>query len=215
MHYGAGEWTDFVRNLVSEKDRIDMEEHRAVCSQCGVLFEFLRKVAITGQNEQVYTQASEALTASARALFVSERAQSRVRSRITRALQTLTGKLTYDSAADLLPAGARAARPASRQMLYEVGDFCLDLRFDRETGSTKVTLVGQIANRRDPAFLVAKLPVLILSSSGVVAETESNEFGEFSLDYTPGRDLRVSVQIGNACIQIEAPVKGLSEAYET
>ena len=67
-----------------------------------------------------------------------------------KALQILAGHLTYDSAGDLQPAGARANRSDSRQVLYEAGDFCLDLRFDRERDSMQIMLVGQVANQKNP-----------------------------------------------------------------
>jgi len=214
QHYGAGEWTDYVRNLVSEKERIEMEEHRAKCPECEGLFEFLRHVAAAGRDEQVYEATSQALSASARRVFATEGSGNRIRERVARALQPLVAQLTYDSAADLRPAGARASRPTTRQMLYEAGDFCLDLRFDKELDSTQVTLVGQVAKRSDPGFPSAGLPVLILSSTSVVAQTASNEFGEFSLDYTPQRDLRLSVQIADAGVQFEVPVNGVLEQNE-
>ena len=214
QHYGVGEWTDFVRNLVSEKVRIEMDEHRGACSECGALFEFLRNVAVAGQDEHIYEAASQALSESARRAFATEGSRGHLRDRVVRALQTLVAQMTYDSAADLRPVGARACRPTTRQMLYEAGDFCLDLRFDRELDSPQVTLVGQVANRSDPGFQPAGLPVLIVSNTSVVAHTASNEFGEFSLDYTPQGDLRLNVEIAVAGIQLEVPVNGVLEQHE-
>ncbi len=211
QHYGVGEWTDFVRNLVSEKQRVEMDEHRAVCPDCGSLLAFLSNVAAVGQAEHVYEAASEALSASVRNVFVSEKAPARVREWAARALRTLMAQLTYDSAADLQPAGARAYRPTIRQMLYQAGDYYLDLRFDHESDSPQVTIVGQVANSKDPAFRPAGLQVLVLAEAKVLAQAECNEFGEFSLDYVPQRDLRLSVKIPESGVQLEAAMNGTME----
>jgi hypothetical protein len=130
-------------------------------------------------------------------------------------MRTLIASLTYDSAADLRPAGARAHRPSSRQMLYEAEDFCIDLRVDQEPDSIKMTLVGQVANRTNPEFPLTRLPVRILSSEKVVAKTASNEFGEFSLDYSPRPDLRLCVSIADAGIRLEVPLQRLLEDHES
>src|SRR5579864_3919694 len=134
-HYEVSEWTDFVRNLVSEEQRSEMERHQLGCSQCASKLEFLRNVAVTARAEQAYDSASKVLAASARRVFVKPEAPGGTRDRVIDALRTLVAHLTYDSAADLRPAGARAHRPSSRQMLYEAGSYCLDLRFDQELDS--------------------------------------------------------------------------------
>lgn len=213
-HYEVGEWVDFVRNLVSETVRAEMEQHRASCKECGELLEFLESLAATAQTERAYESATVRLSASARRVF-SKPAAAGARDRVVDALRTLVAHLTYDSAADLRPAGARAHRPASRQLLYEAGDFCIDLHFDQGVDSMQMTLVGQVANRKDPGFRVTRLPIVILSSTKVVAQTASNEFGEFSLDYTPRHDLRLCVSIADAGVRLEVPLKRLIEEHES
>jgi hypothetical protein len=206
-HYEIGNWVDLVRGLVSQEQRIEMDTHRTSCSECSATFEFLRKVAAAAQEERTYEAATEALLPAARRAFTAQRGPGRLGDRVADALRTLVAHLTYDSSSDLRPAGARSGGPTTHQMLYEAGDFCLDLRFDRATDSRQVTLVGQIANRKDPALQLATLPVSIVSNDEIVAEVSSNRFGEFSLDYTPRPGLRLRVPITEAGIQVEVPLK--------
>ena len=214
QHYGVGEWTDFVRNLVSDQARLEMEQHRANCAECEAVFRFVGNLAVSARDEQVYDAASEVLADSARQAFSTQRKVSRTRDHVIRALQTLVAHLTYDSVADLRPVGARASHATTRQMLYEAGDYCLDLRFDRESESPEVTLVGQVAMRRDTSFQAGALSVLILSDRKVVAKSASNEFGEFSLQYAPARDLRLCVRIVDAGVELEVPLRGVMEQHE-
>lgn len=215
-HYEVGEWTDFARELLSGKQRAEMREHLAAgCAECSKLLEFIRQVAATAATEMAYEAATKDLAVAARQIFAQRQSGARWTERAMQALRVLAAQMTYDSALDLQPAGARANRTASRQMLYEAGDFCLDLRFDRERDSQQVMLVGQVANRKNPEFPVAKLPVLVLSGQKVITQTSSNEFGEFSLEYIPRANLRLSVPLTEAGVRIEVSLKRVMEEHES
>ncbi len=215
-HYEIGRWADFARNVLPQKERTEMEEHLVNgCAECHATLEFLRQVSATAAAEINYESVTSDLAVSARRVFTKQQAGARWPDKVIEALSVLLGTLTYDSTADLQPAGARANRAASRQMLYEAGDFCLDLRFDRERDSLHVMLVGQVANQKDPQFRVEKLPVLILSGQKVITQTASNEFGEFSLEYIPRPNLRLCVPVTDAGVRLEVPLKRLLEEHES
>lgn len=214
-HYEVGEWADYTRNLLSRDDRAEMEQHIAGgCAECAATLAFLQKVSETASAEHIYESASSALSAAARRAFVKPQPSASGLERIASALQTLVARLTYDSALDLQPAGARSSRAAGRQMLYEAGDFSLDLRVDRERDSMQVTLVGQIASQKDAKSQLANLPVELVSGKKIIAQTTSNEFGEFSLEYVPRRNMWLSVPMTSAGIRLEVPLKKLVEEHE-
>lgn len=215
-HYEVSEWTDFARNLLSQKEQAEMQSHLASgCAECGATVAFLRKVAETAAAEHAYQSATSALVARAQSAFTKTAPGQSSLDRLSAALQILVARLTYDSSLDLQPAGARATRTSGRQMLYEAGDFCLDLRLDRERDSMQVTLVGQIANQKDFNFQTAGLPVVLLSGKTIITQTTSNEFGEFSLEYVPRQNMRLSVPMDTAGIRLEVPLKRLAEEHES
>ena len=215
-HYEAGEWADFARDVLTSGERAEMEGHLiSGCSECAAQLEFIRRVAATAASEVVYESVTPDLAVAARRIFAKQPAGARWSDKVIQALLVLGSHLTYDSAVDLQPAGARSNRAASRQMVYEAGDFCLDLRFDRERASMQVMLVGQVANQKNPDFSVARLPVLILSGKKVVTQTASNEFGEFSLEYTPRPNLRLCVPLTDAGVRLEVSLKRLLEEHES
>ena len=93
-----------------------------------------------------------------------------------------------------LPAGIRAQALPSRHALYEAGRYYLDLQLERQRASGSVTLVGQLADRHNPSAHTA-VPVWLLRHKSVVASTLCGRFGEFQLEYTPARDLRLCVPL--------------------
>jgi hypothetical protein len=214
-HYEVGEWADFARDLVPNEERMEMERHLASgCSECGSMLAFLRKVGQTASTEHAYESATSVLSAAARRVFAKPRQSSSGLDRAIAALQTLIARLTYDSSLDLQPAGARALRGAGRQLLFEAGDFSIDLRVDRERDSMQMTLVGQIANQKGSESRIDNLPVLLLSGEKIVTQTTSNEFGEFFLEYVPRRNMRISVPVQTAGVRLEVPLKRLVEENE-
>lgn len=211
-HYQVGEWTDFVRNLVPEEERIAMQQHRAHCSECSALAGFLEQLCQTAQAEQSYESASASLAASARNIFGGKQpSEPPMRDRVIDTLRTLVAYLTYDSAAELRPLGARSYRAGSRQMLYEAGDYCVDLRFNEQADTRKTTLVGQIANRTSGQYVTTPFRATIRSNTKVIAESASNEFGEFSFEFASRYDLRVCVSIPEAGLRLEVPLKPFSK----
>lgn len=215
-HYEVGEWTDFVRSLVAEPDRIEMEQHLAGCPQCGAVVEFLRGVARAAQAESSYESATSELAAPARDVFSGLPAPAGARDRVMEAFHTLVANLTYDSAADLRPAGARALAASSRQLLYEAGEFSVDLRFELETESSRTTLVGQVASRKHPHRWMNGLPVAIHSGAAVLATASTNEFGEFELEYTPRQNMSIRISVTAAAVRLDIPLEhnGDEEEHE-
>jgi hypothetical protein len=214
-HYHIGEWTDLVRGLVPETRRNEMEQHlESGCGECRSLFGLLRHLAEAAQAELVYESSSAGLSSKARSLFQDE-AKAPLRDRLGSALQTLVATLTFDSIAEPQPAGARGNRASSRQMMYQAGDYFIDLRLDRERDSMKIILVGQVANQKDPLLKLARLPVFVMAGKNVVSESASNEFGEFSLEFVPRQNLRLCVQVTQAGFQLEVPLKRSLEEHET
>lgn len=204
-----------VRDLLPETRRREMDEHLASgCGECRVTLGFLRQVAELAETDVEYESAASMLAPAARDVFRGA-ARPPLTRRAAAVLETVVAIMTFDSAAALHPEGARGSRASSRQMMYQAGDYCIDLRLDRERDSMKVILVGQVANQKDPLLKLARLPVFIMAGKRIVSETASNEFGEFSLEFLPRQNLRLCVQVSQAGSQLEVPLKRSLEEHET
>jgi hypothetical protein len=87
----------------------------------------------------------------------------------------------------------RSQQRVSRQTLYEAGEYTVDLRQEHERGGARVTVVGQLASRKEPGRSLAGLPVVLSSGKTVLAKAVSNRFGEFQMEYAPARNLRLDI----------------------
>lgn len=186
-HFDASQWADLVRGLVDEKQRSAMEAHiSAGCAKCRRTMEFMTQLAAVAVGEAAY-QPPEYAVHNARAIYALQEPEK------VCILPRIIGRLVYDSFREPLPAGLRARHGLARHALYEAGDYSVDLRLEYERGTSKVTLVGQIADRENPGNPMADLPVFLVSGKKIVARAYSNEFGEFQAQYEPRRRLRLYV----------------------
>jgi hypothetical protein len=188
-HFDRAEWADFVRNQVSPPQHQAMLSHlQSGCSKCRNIKELLERFAIICKSETTYG-VPEAVERSVKAFFALNR-QPRVS-----LFQRILGDLSYDSLDDPQPVGLRAGHQISRHVLFQAGDYSVDLRFEHERGSASMVMVGQIANRRMPEELMAHVPVILFSGTRELTRSLSNSFGEFQLEYTPQANLNLRVPL--------------------
>ncbi len=95
----------------------------------------------------------------------------------------------------------------SHQALYRAGDFSLDLRLEHEYGSRHVSLVGQLANPKQPLEKVANVPVILTSGKEILARAITNRFGEFQMEYEPKNRMRLYAAVAaDGGKRIEVPL---------
>ena len=121
----------------------------------------------------------------------------------------LVARLISDSAREPLPAGIRSQDRMSRRALYEAGDYHVDLQLERQPASGLVTLVGQLAARRQ-ATSMTDVPVWLMERDSLVENTTCNAFGEFQLEYEPRRNLRLFVPLREAGKRLEIALDHLT-----
>jgi hypothetical protein len=207
-HLTDGNAADLVRGLAAAKDRRWMEKHlESGCARCRESVAFLRSISVVTQADAQWEPPADIIE---RALDIfPER-----RPRVAPLRRRLLARLMYDSFREPLPAGIRAGRGVSRQVLYRAGDFFLDLRLDYEQGAGRASLVGQVAARIPEDLARTKVPsasvsVLLMDGRAVVAQAPLNRFGEFHLDYEPQPRLRLRVPLGAAQTGVELPLSRL------
>ena len=103
----------------------------------------------------------------------------------------------------------RASWQIGWQGLYRAGDCSLDLRIEPELQSSRAAVIGQISNHTVPEIEMANIPVCLRSGRLVVAETVSNRFGEFQMEYEQQGRLQLCVYLDGGARRIQVPLKKL------
>ena len=195
-HYDLGSWTDYARNMLPDEQRAVMQRHLDVCSECHQTVMWLKEVAKLASAEP---KVPADVVLAAKGVFGGRRP---VRERFS-SLSRMACRLMYDSFASPATAGARSMRQASRHVLYQAGEYHLDLRVERETESRGVVLTGQMASDLPRGETLSGAEVLVQHGTSTVAETVTNDFGEFCLECIPRRDLQLCIPLYRVSKKIE------------
>ena len=206
QHFGITEWVDFARGVVPEAEEARMRSHiEAGCTECQEIADFYIKLAGLCSN-MAPVRVPAALVQNARSLFratVVERPKRQFR---------IPAELIFDSFLVPAPAGLRASWQVGWQALYRAGECSLDLRVEPELHSSRAALIGQVSNHESPETEMAGVAVYLKSGKVVVAQTRSNRFGEFQMEYEQQKRLQLYVYLegGAKCIQV--PLKEFVDA---
>jgi len=181
-----------------------MEAHLAGgCLSCRQLAEFCSKLAAVCGGAVLQPVPDGALS-QARALFPTRPKVAAKRS------FRVPFELIYDSLLVPSAAGLRSSWQVGWQALYRAGDCSVDLRVEPELHSSRAALVGQISSHVAPETEMSDLAVCLKSGKMVVAETRSNRYGEFQMEYEQQKRLQLCVFLESGGKTIQVPVKRLA-----
>jgi hypothetical protein len=195
-HLTQAELNDFARGL-----RRDPHPHLAECMDCANLLSFLRKVSESATSVDVPLE----VVNEAKRIFPGSQDSAP-----TGSLKQVLARLVFLQTGGQQLAEVRSLQPAARQALYRFGDYCIDLRAEEQPDSIKTSLVGQIANQRDPLVPLSEVPVALLAGKRVLQQSTCNGLGEFVLDFVGNRRLRLKFDLPSDGLSIEVPLKDLS-----
>jgi hypothetical protein len=202
-HYGIAQWVDFARGVTPEQEGIVMREHLASgCQECLPVVALCDKLARLCL-DLAPRRAPEDVVRNARAIF-----PIRWPDRPRRAVR-IPVELIYDSFLAPVAVGMRASWQVGWQGLYRAGDCSLDLRIEPDLQSSRAAVIGQVSNYSVPETEMANIPVCLRSGRLVVAETLSNRFGEFQMEYEQQGRLRLCVYLDGGARRIQVPLKKL------
>ena len=186
-HFDIVQWDDYVRDLLGPADRTAMKEHLASgCQECAGAARRLRKLVAVADSEATYKAPGYAVD------YVKAIHPLQAPERVHVAHNQTN--LTYDSFREPLPAGIRSQGQIIRHTRYEAGDHSLDLRQEIARGRSRVMLVGQITNQKEPGGQMPDVAVILVSGKEIVARAVSNEFGEFLVAYEPKAHMKLYLQ---------------------
>ena len=101
-------------------------------------------------------------------------------------------RLLFDSSLQPASAGIRGSVTA-RQFLFETDDYYIDVRLEPTRGSKSACLVGQVMNRNAGARAPQEMKVRLRQGLRPMAETATNRFGEFQLEFEADQNLSLAL----------------------
>lgn len=101
-------------------------------------------------------------------------------------------RLVFDSMLQPVTAGIRGSVTA-RQFLFETNYYYIDLRLEPRAEPTRAHLVGQVLNRAGTDRVAQGVAVRLQEGRLPVAQTSTNEFGEFQFEFEAAGGLCLSI----------------------
>ena len=120
----------------------------------------------------------------------------------TKRFGRLVASLLFDSFARPSIAGVRSTETAHRQLLYEAGDYSIDLQIsclDQARGK----ICGQILRKGETGFQsVSGVTLILTRKDRSPCSSAANDFGEFALNDIPAGDYELEVATGEGKISV-------------
>jgi hypothetical protein len=180
-HFSEAFWVDFVRDVVSPTTKKAMQQHMdAACNECMTTLQMWQSVVAIAENEMTLAP-PEDIVRVVRSQFAA------VSHEVSRWI-----RLLFDSDLQPVTAGVRGS-VSPRQFLYETDDYYIDLRLEPRKESDRACVVGQVLNRTGKDWLVDGIAVRLQEGTLSIAETATNKFGEFQLEFDVIKDLSLSI----------------------
>jgi hypothetical protein len=189
-HFALEDWADFMREVVEPLQRAAMQRHLDEgCKRC------LRAVAVWQSvldvaRQEANNQPPESAVRAAKAYYGVYGPEERLSG------AAKIAELIFDSIRQPLPAGVRASGVASRQLLYRLGRTLIDMRLEAGDKPNRISLVGQVLDSSQTDRGVSDIPVILLCGSESMAQTVTNQFGEFHLALDAAQELHLRIGKG-------------------
>jgi hypothetical protein len=191
-HYTQEQWIDFARNVIEGSARDRMQSHlNSGCAQCSKELGLWQRLYRVAQRTSEY-QPSEGALRSVGNAFVEQRAARAVEPRAPKAAVV---ELLFDSFRAPALAGVRSSGNQSRQLLYGSATYRIDVRIEPQIDTEKVVLIGQILNISDPKERLAAVPVTLWKGRKILAESVTNDQGEFQIESEMGSSFRLTITL--------------------
>ncbi len=203
-HFGILQWADFAKGVARADERAAMREHlESGCAECREALAFCEAFARVS-SKMTAQRAPESAARLAKSICPAR--PKRVPLRAFR----VPVELIFDSFLAPCPVGLRSSWQVGWQALYRAGDCSLDVRIEPDLRSSRAALIGQISNHVTPDLRMGDVPVCLKSGSRIVAETTSNQFGEFQLEYDQQKRLQLCIRLEGGSKRIIAPLRRIA-----
>jgi hypothetical protein len=182
-HFSDEEGIDFVNEVMPAGKRAEMQNHLdSGCKRCAEALATWQGVLQSAAVEATHQPPADAVRI-AKAAFAAA------------GMEKDPGglKVLFDSLLRPAVAGVRSIAPdtATRQVLYGVGPYLLDLYISPRSEGKTIGVTGQLLNSRHPESVLSAIPIVVSNRNGNVTLAVTNQFGEFQGEVENRGDLEL------------------------
>ena len=184
-HFDSEDWADFARRCVRAEVRQRMQHHLDDgCASCAETAGLWTRVAELAARESSSEPADRDLRLASALYAAIPPRRGRFEIRLAHLVRPTQMAL----------AGVRAAPGVANHFLFYQRDVLFDIHLEGKDASGAVSMIGQVMDRGS-GTRYSNRPVSIRHRRDPLAQTTTNEFGEFQLRFHPRRDLIVVVEL--------------------
>jgi hypothetical protein len=198
---------NFVNQMMSAEEQVETQKHLDFgCKRCAEAVAIWQRVREASSVEAEF-QPPAGVVRIAKAAFAAtglEMAQSGL-------------KLLFDSSLQPAAVGVRSVSTDTRQLLYGIGPYLLDLYISARPGGKAISVTGQLMNSKFPERILSAVPIVVGNGSGTMILATTNNFGEFQgeVEYGGDLELRLPGQDGKEIvIRLGCLIAGLATCGE-
>ena len=189
-HFSLGEWSDYVRGLHSQIDFEIMRKHLTTgCERCNGERSRMEQV-LTFARREIELEVPEAEVNRIKQLAIFQCPEG-----VFAGARRICD-LMFDSFREPFALGVRNASHSARQTLYSGSGYSVDVQQNAVSGGHAVRLIGQVTWKSGVGEQSAGTTVTLKAGAEVLARAVTNQFGEFQMEYVPGRRFRIVVGVG-------------------
>ena len=187
-HFGPEAWADFARRNLPPDDELRMQEHlESGCLGCVETLNVWLGVLEVAAGLNVYSPPERGLR-FIKALYRAFPSQRPASSHVDVARLVIP-------ALTPAPEGIRSAEAARRHFVFQRGNVLLDVQIDLDPETGEISLAGQLIDPIIHNGRYSGRTVTLLSEDAEVVRTETNEFGEFHMEFGVAADLMLVIQL--------------------
>ena len=182
-HFSSEEGVDFVNGTLKPERREEMQKHLdSGCRRCSQAVELWQRVRRGVAAEPAFQPPADLLRI-ANAAFGTRDVDS----------APCGFELLFDSLLQPAMAGVRSisANSSTRQLLYGVGDYLLDLYIAPKSAGKSIGVTGQLLSAKNPELILKAVPIVVSNRKGTSVVAVTNHFGEFQAEVDNAGDLEL------------------------
>lgn len=187
-HISEADCADLANQTLCPQRRSEMEEHLKSCAKCA-------KESRVWQGFKEFARRESECSPSEEAVRLAVGTFAICGPQPRRGVFREIAQLVFDSFREPVLAGVRGGPVPSRRLMFRAGEIMIDLSLQAVSRPRHVLLVGQVLDTATSGVGIGRVPVVLLNGREILAEVQTNPYGEFQMECVENKNLQISVGV--------------------